>query len=399
MNRKLIGLVAAGVLGIPTIAFAQASNVQIYGRANLGLDTWQATGATAGSAADFKSRARIYDNSSRIGFRGTEDLGNGLKAMFQIESGANIDSGSANGQSGAPNASSGTLASRDSWVALGGAWGDVRFGRQSVFWINGPAAQSGANYINTDVPFGTATSMGRVSTAIPGGGPVARQSNVLSYNSPTISGFSGSLSYSPQSEAAAAGANTDSSLLGMTARYSGALNVQWDYVANQQASGGAQRQKSTGNKLSVSWPYAPGGRVSLLWGRDKMDDTAAVAAFSALHDKVSATMYIFNWEHMLGNWQLMAEWGKLQKASGCTALNGTVNGCQGTEATAYMVGLKYHLSKRTGAYVTYNQVRNGANQIVDYAAAGYSSGGPAGIPAGSAGADPRVVAVGILHNF
>jgi predicted porin len=399
MNKRSIALIAAGVLGVPAIACAQASNVQIYGRANVGLDTWQATGATASAAQDFRSRTRIYDNSSRIGFRGTEDLGGGLKAMFQLESGANIDTGSANGQSGVANASSGTLASRDSWVALGGNWGDVRFGRQSVFWINGPAAQSGANYINTDVPFVTATSMGRVSTAIPGGAPVARQSNVLSYNSPTISGFNASLSYSPQSEAAAAAANTDSSLWGLTARYNGALDFQWDYVANQQASGGAQRQKSTGNKLSVSWPYQPGARISLLWGRDKMDDTPVVAAFSALHDKVSATMYIFSWEHMLGNWQLLAEWGKLQKASGCTALNGTVNGCEGTDATAYMLGLKYHFSKRTGAYVSYNQVRNGANQIVDYAAAGYSSGGAAGMPATSAGADPRVVAVGILHNF
>lgn len=400
MNKKLIALVAAGVLGIPAIAFAQASNVQIYGRANVGLDTWQATGATAGAAADFKSRTRIYDNSSRIGFRGTEDLGNGLKAMFQIESGANIDSGSLNGQSGTPNASSGTLASRDSWVALGGAWGDVRFGRQSIFWINGPAAQTGANFINTDVPFVTATSMGRVSTAIPGGAPVARQSNVLSYNSPTWSGFNGSLSYSPQSEAAAAGANADSSLWAVTLRYNGALDLQGDYLVNQQASGGAQRQKSTGLKLSVSWPYAPGSRVSLLWGRDKMDDTPAVAAFSALHDNVSATMWLVNWEHTLGgSWQVFAEWGKVQRASGCTALNGTANGCDGTDAVGYMLAVKYHFSKRTGVYLSYNQTRNGSNQISDYAAGGYSSGGAAGMPATSAGADPRVVAVGILHNF
>jgi hypothetical protein len=50
-------------------------------------------------------------------------------------------------------------------------------------------------------------------------------------------------------------------------------------------------------------------------------------------------------------------------------------------------------------YLSYNQIRNGANQIVDYSAAGYSSAGAAGLPATSAGADPRVVAVGVIHNF
>ena len=401
MSKKRMTIAALAVaLAAPAVALAQATNVQIYGRANVGIDTWQATGATAGAAADFKSRTRIYDNTSRIGFRGTEDLGGGLKAIFQIESGANIDSGSANGQSGLPNASTGTLASRDSFGGIGGAWGDVRFGRQSVFWINGPAAQSGANFVNTDVPWGTATSMGRVSTAIPGGAPVARQSNVLSYNSPNISGFDASLSYSPQSEGAAAGANADSSLWGLTARYgSGALNLQFDYVANQQASGGAQRQKSTGTKFSISWPYQPGGRISLLLGKDKMDDTPAVAAFTALHDSVSASMWVVNWEHMLGSWQLLAEYGQVQKASGCNALNGTANGCDGTDAKAYMLGVRYLFSKRTAVYATYNETRNGANQIADYAAAGYSSGGIAGFPATSAGADPRVVAAGIVHNF
>ncbi len=396
MQKKLIALAIASLLSGGT--FAQ-SNVTVYGRANVGIDTWQATGATAGAAFDFKNRMRVYDNSSRIGFRGDEDLGGGLKAIFQIESGVNFDAGSVNGQSGAANASAGTLASRDSWLGLGGAWGDVKFGRQSVFWINGPAAQTGANFINTDVPFGTATSMGRVSTAIPGSAPVARQSNVVTYNSPNISGFNATLSYSPQSEGAVAGATVDSSLKGVTARYNGLLDVQWDYVVNQQASGGAQRQKSTGNKLSVSWPYAPGSRISLLVARDKMDDTAAVAAFSALHDRISDSMYLLNMEHTLGSWQLFAEFGKLQNASGCTALNGTANGCAGTDATAYMLAIKYHFSKRTGVYASYNQVRNGANQIVDYSAAGYSSGGASGIPATAAGADLRVIGLGMVHNF
>ncbi|MBI4290279.1 MAG: porin, partial [Betaproteobacteria bacterium] len=50
MKEKVLALALAGALA-PAAAFAQASNVQIYGRANLGLDNYSATGSTAGAAA------------------------------------------------------------------------------------------------------------------------------------------------------------------------------------------------------------------------------------------------------------------------------------------------------------------------------------------------------------
>ena len=68
MQKKLIALAIAGIAAAP--AFAQASSVTIYGRANLGFCTYSATGATAGSAYDYNSRNRIYDAGSRLGFRG-----------------------------------------------------------------------------------------------------------------------------------------------------------------------------------------------------------------------------------------------------------------------------------------------------------------------------------------
>ena len=387
MNKKLMALAVAGALAAPAAAFAQASNVQIYGRANLGLDQYQATGATAGSASDLKSRTRVYDSGSRLGVRGTEDLGGGLKAVFQLESGVNFDTGSGNGQAGTANASTGTLASRDSWVGLEGGWGRVSFGRQSIYWVDGVIAQTGANYVNTDIPWFNGTGMGRVSTGSPGA-PIARQSNVIAYNSPTVAGWNGTLSYQPNSEAATAGANTDASVWGATVRYNGPLDFQYDHVETQAASGGANRQKNIGNKIGLSWPYQPGARVSLKWAQTKMDDVGTVASFSTLHDDIKQSMWGINWEHMFGNVQLMAQWSKLQNASGCTG-----TGCNNTDATGYLLAVKYHFSKRTGVYASWNQVRNGSNQIADYTAAGMSSGTVA------AGADPRIIAVGIHHSF
>ncbi|TMG76100.1 MAG: porin [Betaproteobacteria bacterium] len=88
MNKKTAALaLGAGMLAASAVALAQDGNVRIYGRANLGLDNYSATGATAGPGNDFKGRNRVYDAASRLGIQGTEDLGGGLKAVLLMESG------------------------------------------------------------------------------------------------------------------------------------------------------------------------------------------------------------------------------------------------------------------------------------------------------------------------
>jgi predicted porin len=185
-----------------------------------------------------------------------------MRAFVVMETGVNIDNGSQSGQSGTTNASSGTWASRDSYVGVGGGWGDVRFGRQSVWWSNGVIAQTGANYINTAAD-GVINDPGALAI------PSARTSNVVSYNSPTFGGFNASLSYAPGSESAGAGANADASLWGITGRYtSGAIRAQFDWAQNKAASPTVgDRSKITGTKLGVGWAYAPGSQVSAIIGR------------------------------------------------------------------------------------------------------------------------------------
>ncbi len=389
MQKKHLTLAIVAALTAPAAVYAQTSDVQIYGRANLGLDNYSATGSTAGAQFDYKARNRVFDTASRIGFRGTEDLGNGLKALFQIETGVNMDSGNGNGQNGLANGSTGSLASRDSFVGLQGGMGRVTFGRQSIFYSNGAVAQTSSNYVNTEIPWTKGNVFGRVA------GPAGRTSNVIAYNSPTVNGLNGTLSYAPNSEAAVANANTNANIWGVTVRYSGLVNLQWDYAVNQAVSGGVNQQKITGNKLGLGWPYAKGAQISLIWTNNKNDDVAGTAGFSALHDKISQNAWTLNWEHMFGDIQALAMVGKLNAASGCTAMNGSANGCAGTDATGYMLGARYVLSKRSSAYLTYNKVTNGANQVADYTNDGYTAA-PTTIAAGS---DPRVIAVGLMHNF
>src|SRR5688572_15320843 len=88
MQKKLLAPVVVGALASAT-AMAQ-STVEIYGRANLGIDNWRATGSSV-AGGDIKSRNRVYDSGSRLGFRVNEPLGGGMRALAVMESGVNVD--------------------------------------------------------------------------------------------------------------------------------------------------------------------------------------------------------------------------------------------------------------------------------------------------------------------
>ena len=104
-NRLALAVLA--LLG-STAAFAQSS-VTLYGRVNTSVERVEVGNVNA---------TRMENNASRFGFKGTEDLGGGLKAGFQLESGFESDTG----------ASSGAFFGRQSEVNLSGGFGTVRLG-------------------------------------------------------------------------------------------------------------------------------------------------------------------------------------------------------------------------------------------------------------------------------
>jgi predicted porin len=395
MQKKLLALAVAGAL-VPAAAMAQ-STVEIYGRANLSLDSWKADGSQNGAAFDFKRRTRIVDSGSRLGFRVNEGLGGGMRAFVVMETGVNIDNGSTTGQSGAPNTSSGTWASRDSYVGVGGGWGDVRLGRQSVWWANGVIAQTGANYINTAAD-GVINDPGALLI------PSARTSNVISYNTPTFGGFNASLSYGAGSESAGAGANADASLWGLTGRYtSGPIRAQFDWARNKSASPTVgDRPAVTGIKAGLGWAYAPGSQISGIIGRLQNDNITATSDLGVaglpVGTDVKQNFWLLNWEHMIGPWQLLAQYYQNGKIKG-------VPDNQDTSSKAYTLAAKYYLSKRTGVYASYTTVRNDQDAWADASGGGFSSaalsgvGGAGGIGVAQAGADIKVWGIGVMHNF
>jgi predicted porin len=394
-GTKRLAALVAGLLGAPA-AVAQTSNVQLYGRANLGFDYYSATGSGV-AGADREGRVRVFDNSSRVGLRGTEELGNGLKAIFQIESGVNIDNGSNTGQGGQTNANTGFWAGRDSFVGLDANWGRLTFGRQSIYWANGVNAQFSANYINTQIPWTDGIQLGRISG---GGTTPSRVSNVVQYTSPTFAGINGTLSYSPNAQESVqgegAGSEADGYIWGATLRGTwGPWYAQIDYAGTQgnTPTSGSPRVEGTSWKVGGSWGYMPGARIGLIWVR--IESNAATGL--TLGDKVNQQGWTINWEHTFGNFQVLAQYGWTGSLKSCDsdAAPGNLS-CGDTKASGYMVGGRYILSKRTWLYAAWNMVDNKANNFADYTQSAITStvGGPTPF-----GADPEIWAVGIFHAF
>jgi predicted porin len=113
MQKKLIALAVAGLAAAPV--FAQ-SNVTIYGVVDAGLGIGHA------DQTEFRGVVGGVLSGNRIGFKGAEDLGNGLKAVFQLEQGFNVDDGTFH--------QSTRQFSRQAYVGLQGAFGTVSLGRQ-----------------------------------------------------------------------------------------------------------------------------------------------------------------------------------------------------------------------------------------------------------------------------
>ncbi|WP_374243613.1 porin [Zoogloea sp.] len=120
MQKKLIALAVAGLAS--TGAFAQA-NVTVYGVADASFDVVR----TSNAVSELGNTTRVSTNSSLIGFKGAEALGNGLTAVFQYESGVGFDNTGALG------------ATRDSYVGLAGGFGTVVLGN-----LTGPTRALGA---------------------------------------------------------------------------------------------------------------------------------------------------------------------------------------------------------------------------------------------------------------
>ena len=164
-------LIALALLAIAGAASAQ-STVTVYGKVDLGLVV--DSGAAAGKSVRLSSGVT---GGSRLGFKGSEDLGGGYKAAFQLETGYCADSAA-----GAPNFCTGSnqFMGRQAHGDLSGAFGTLSGGRQySLGYLN----------LTTIDPFGTGYA-GQVNNIVDAAG--VRLNNSVHYTTPAFAGLTAS---------------------------------------------------------------------------------------------------------------------------------------------------------------------------------------------------------------
>ena len=176
-------LAAALLAGFAGAASAQSS-VTLYGIIDIGLQYQSISLDNApGSAGDLSSSRFGMTNGtqsgSRWGLRGTEDLGNGLRAVFVLESGFD----SANGNSGQGS----RLFGRQSTLGLASnQWGQIDFGRQT---------NMASKYFTPVDPFGAGFVQAAAGSSFTSANTI-RYSNMVMYQTPSISGFNAGVGYS-----------------------------------------------------------------------------------------------------------------------------------------------------------------------------------------------------------
>lgn len=342
MQKKLIALAIAGLVSAP--AFAQ-SNVTVYGIVDAAI------GVGSADDNDFRGVVGGVLSGNRFGLKGSEDLGNGLKAVFTLEQGFNIDDGSA---------ASAKQFHRQSWVGLQGSFGTVGLGRQYApgYFAGYDAAMSAI--ISPQSIF----SAGAGLTITPNS--PARWDNSIAYTG-TFNGLTARAVYAARTvESDESPAQDDT--WGASVEYAnGPLKAGVFYHYLKQLANDDQQEWYVGAEynfgvLSVAGSYQNGSDVGAGDVDKRLWNLGVIVPVSAA-GKVHAT------------------YGSLKERD-----------LDDADAKSWTLAYTHALSKRTTGYAAYNRVTN--DDAVQYNAASTVTA-----PAGAFGENSNLFVVGMRHVF
>lgn len=343
-------LLALAVLGAFAGAASAQSSVTVYGIVDASLSSID-NGAERTNGIDSGR-----NNASRIGFKGVEDLGNGLKAEFVLENGFDVS----NGQQ---SSSASAAFSRLAYVGLNGGFGTVRLGRQ-----NSPIKTA----LDVIDPFKGAGLAGAIGFIGDGSTP-ERVSNQITYISNNFGGFQGSVAYS---FGEVEGVNSANSGWAAQLGYgNGPLNVQFAYAksnASDEVAGAAPTTDidTTNILLGATYDF---GAFKLHGGFEDTKFEQNVAPGG--EEKIKS--YILGATVPFGASAIRASYIR-NDADAADA-----------DSNVYALSYTYALSKRTTLYTTY--VHSSNDDASDVGATGAGDG-----VAGQSGSG---FVVGMQHNF
>ncbi|OZI79388.1 porin [Bordetella genomosp. 2] len=347
-------LAAALLAGFAGVAQAETS-VTLYGI----IDTGIGYNKVKGDGFDGSRIGMIngVQNGSRWGLRGTEDLGDGLQAVFQLESGFN----SGNGNS----AQGGRLFGRQATIGLqSDSWGRLDFGRQTNI---------ASKYFGSIDPFGAGFGQANIGMAFSAMNTV-RWDNMVMYQTPSYSGFQFGVGYSFSVDDGAGsdrvGFRTADNVRGITTglRYvNGPLNVALSYdqlnASNNQLQDevdATPRSYGIGAsydfevvKLSLAYARTTDGwfggqgisGLQLATGEDDLGVNVFADGFKANSYLVGLTAPIGGASKLFGSWQMV------------DPSNDKLTGGE-EKMNVFSLGYTYDLSKRTNLYAYGSYAKN-----------------------------------------
>jgi predicted porin len=340
--KKILAVAIASAFAAP--AFAATANVDVYGRINTAFSF---IGGDAENAED----VQLTNFGSRLGFKGSEDLGGGLKAIWQIESSINTEEGN------------GGLAARNSFVGVAGGFGTVLAGKHDT-----PLKLVGRKVDLFGDTFGD-------SRNLLGGYSDTRASNVVAYASPNLSGFSVLAAYTTDLAASNNAAdNEDFS----------AWNVNLEYGNGPIYVGFAYGDGDAHETIGVDEHWRLAGSYSF-------GDFKIVGQYD-----VAADAY-FGFDDLTG-WMV----GGAYKMGAMTFKANYMDSELGSyDADQWALGVDYALSKRTTVYALWTQQSGDysvrANGNFDSVALGHGAGATDVVTS----TDDKISAlsIGVAHNF
>jgi predicted porin len=359
--KKAIAIATAAIAA--SAAHAQ-SNVTMYGIIDAAVETYTNADASGNRVTRVPSLGGGMF-PSRLGLRGTEDLGDGLKAIFQLENGFAPDTGT-QGQN--------RLFGRQAWVGLQGKWGQLTFGR-NYNMLN-------ISTYDVDIIGPSQYGLGSLDSFIPNG----RSDNSLAYRG-TFNGVTVGATYSLGRDTSSAGGPAGTACAGESATDAIACR-EWSALLRYDAPGYA---------LIGAYDriYGGAGAANGLTSSDKTDSRAHVAAFFK-QDDWKVGVGIINRNNEGSGTQPRSNLYYIGAAYNITPLF-TLDGqiakldykASNNDTRQFLVRGVYNLSKRSAVYLAAGRISNDGS-----AAVALSAGGSVGAGKSSTG-----LITGIKHSF
>ncbi|MCU7798763.1 MAG: porin [gamma proteobacterium symbiont of Lucinoma myriamae] len=369
MKKLIAAAVAAAVIAPVSV---MASGPVLYGKLHMSANMLDNNGSNSVAYGNTKyDEVSLNSNHSRIGFKGSEDLGNGMKVGYLIEWSVDMDGDSS-------KAGGGDLGERNRAVTLSGDWGTMLVGK----W---------------DTPFKTvgrkvelfSERLGDQRNMNAGAVLDARAENVIAYVTPNMNGFSATVAYVfdvEQLSGTNGADNSDYSAISFNAIYNnGPILAAFGYANYSDENFGTNMEDQTTWRLAGSYSF---GDFKVLGNYTDISDGMG-------NDGSDSNIWTVGGSYKMGNNTIKLQYATRDEFDDT---KGSVDSGDETGASQWAIGLDHTMSKRTTVYVEYADLSND-----DYSSSTswktMGNGATVGQDSSGLNQDTDGFGVGIIHKF